>query len=632
MKASVINCKKLLLIVFVVMSFNYTYAIIRYVKPVPSGTGSGLSWVNASSDLQLMINNCVSGDEIWVAQGTYFPIRKANSVNIISPGNKNNAFVLKSGVKLYGGFVGNEITLAARNYTANITSLSGETGTPALTDNFFHVVVSAANNSNTILDGFTIKNGYSNGNNSIVVNAQTIINKSGAGIYVSASLARILNCTFSNNNAVLNGAGLYDTLASALQLTNCKFLSNTAQHNGGGFYCVNASPVLTSSTFTQNAATTNGGALYANNSYVTINSGSYSGNVATGNGGAIYFGNGSSGSISSQKISGNTALKGAGFYSSYSTAELFHCSINSNNGNAVYAVNSPGLVFDDCAVKSNVSGSGAGFYLVECVSPVIKNCSILGNQAVTDGGGIFTYHASIKLTNCLIAGNAGVRGAGIYSTESANIISNCTITGNKGSSFGAAFTNLYVVNPALCTTNIYNSILWGNESGIISGQIYGPATTTNVSYSIVQNGYPGFANSIEDPLFVSPVAASMAPTTSGKYWFQSNTSPAYNRGLNLFIPTGITTDLNSNPRVVADTVDRGAFELQLVSRMHIPYTINTIKESKNITVCINRYIMYALAYSENWIKFISPSKTINRQCSQSKRVLILCASPGCFMT
>ena len=131
---------------------------------------------------------------------------------------------------------------------------------------------------------------------------------------------------------------------------------------------------------------------------------------------------------------------------------------------------------------------------------------------------------------------------------------------------------------------------------------------------------------------VSPVAASMAPTTSGKYWFQSNASPAYNRGLNLFIPTGITTDLNSNPRVVADTVDRGAFELQLVSRMHIPYAINTIKESKNITVCINRYIMYALAYSENWIKFISPSKTINRQCSQSKRVLILCASPGCFIT
>ncbi|MDR1601804.1 MAG: hypothetical protein LBS42_05195, partial [Tannerella sp.] len=88
---------------------------VRYVKA--TGTGDGSSWDNASNDLQKMINESDpnSDDEIWVFAGTYKPIHtasgwrydpndNANNNFPAADGGRDNAFVLKAGVKIYGGF------------------------------------------------------------------------------------------------------------------------------------------------------------------------------------------------------------------------------------------------------------------------------------------------------------------------------------------------------------------------------------------------------------------------------------------------------------------------------------------------------------------------------------------------
>ena len=74
---------------------------IRYVKPGGTGSGNG-SWNNASSNLQGMINASDEQDQVWVAAGEYQPA-------------SGQSFSMKEGVKIYGGFVGNETALIQRN-------------------------------------------------------------------------------------------------------------------------------------------------------------------------------------------------------------------------------------------------------------------------------------------------------------------------------------------------------------------------------------------------------------------------------------------------------------------------------------------------------------------------------------
>src|SRR5690554_4856835 len=87
----------------------------RYVKSVATGDGSGSSWDNASDDLQLMINESSDGDKIFVATGTYKPIRPADDLDAMEPTNSKNVVVMESGVKIYGGFASTETSPQERD-------------------------------------------------------------------------------------------------------------------------------------------------------------------------------------------------------------------------------------------------------------------------------------------------------------------------------------------------------------------------------------------------------------------------------------------------------------------------------------------------------------------------------------
>src|SRR5207237_787566 len=74
----------------------------------------------------------VSGDAVYVAQGTYKP-----SVGIQpSPTIRTNTFTLADGVAYYGGFPAGGGTLTSRDFSLYRTILSGDIGTPNVhTDN-----------------------------------------------------------------------------------------------------------------------------------------------------------------------------------------------------------------------------------------------------------------------------------------------------------------------------------------------------------------------------------------------------------------------------------------------------------------------------------------------------------------
>jgi hypothetical protein len=109
--------------------------IRSYVQAGGSGTGS--SWADASGDLQAMVNASASGDQVWVAAGTYKPT--TGTARTIS-------FQMKEGVAIYGGFAGSEATLSARpaiTFSQPSSSiLSGDIGTAGdASDNSYHVIL-----------------------------------------------------------------------------------------------------------------------------------------------------------------------------------------------------------------------------------------------------------------------------------------------------------------------------------------------------------------------------------------------------------------------------------------------------------------------------------------------------------
>lgn len=147
-------------------------------------------------------------------------------------------------------------------------------------------------------------------------------------------------------------------------------------------------------------------------------------------------------------------------------------------------------------------------------------------------------------------------GGGMLNMNSSPTLTNVTISGNRNEyegSGGGMFNFMSI-------PTIRNSIIWSNNGGEIAGD------AANVSYSIVQGGYPGATAA--DPLFVNPISAASALITAGDYRLQA-ASPAMNAGDNTLIPDGVTTERDGGPRIIGGTVDIGTYEVQFPSAVSI---------------------------------------------------------------
>ncbi len=487
MQALLSPVKNLILVLIGIACCNFCHATIRYVKPGSAGTAPYTTWATASSDLQAVINQCVAGDEIWVAAGTYKPNRKANALTVITPTDRNNAFVIKNNVKIYGGFSAVETLLSHRNPIANVVTLSGDIGaTGTITDNCYHVVIAAGiSGTTTLLEGVSISSGNANASAltpKIVVNTTNISPRFGGGLYKMSAALKVINCIIRQNEAIEFGAGLYEYSSISSKFLNCSFYQNICAGKGGGVYITGSSAIFDTCAI--------------------------SNNNAGGEGGGAYFAGAVSPALTACTFSSNTASSNGGGICNYATG-----------------------------------------------TPKITATILSGNNAGSTGGGIFNNNSPAKLTNCLINGNLAVGGGGIWNAFSNAVIVNCTIAANRSTAQGGAIGS-GSSNPVL-----ENCIVFGNTGVPAStNTFYNSGSSLTVDYSIIEGGYTGTGNFSSNPLFVGPVAAFLAPTTTGNYQLQK-CSPALNAGNNGSIPPGIATDLAGNPRVSFATTDRGAYEM-----------------------------------------------------------------------
>ncbi len=254
-----------------------------YVDLNATGTNNGSSWGNAYTTLGPALASATAGSAIWVATGTYTPTTTSD---------RNITFQINSGVKIYGGFAGNETSLSARNFQSNTTVLSGNIGNAASNlDNSIHVAMMLNCDTATVLDGFTISDGYAGTKDSVITNGIITYRSKGAGLYIYSGKPKITNCIFSGHTADFGG-GMY-MYADSSVVTKTTFTTNDCTH-GSGLMALKSKSVFDSCMFSNNAAWLGGGyggGIYNDSSSLKITRCTFKANSATF-GGGMYSANG----------------------------------------------------------------------------------------------------------------------------------------------------------------------------------------------------------------------------------------------------------------------------------------------------------------------------------------------------
>ncbi len=323
-------------------------------------TQNGLSWETACRTVQDGINIATSGDEIWVAQGTYVE-------NV----------TLKAGVAAYGGFIGAESALDQRNYRSLETIIDGNNAGSVVT-------APTGATSTTRIDGFTLRNGT--GTKPPIYNFYY-----GGGVYCDHSSPTIANNKITGNSVTVDGGGIYCSYSSPT-INNNVITANLAGSRGGGIYAADYSnPVIKDNEVSDNSAS--GGAGIQCNTYSnpTVKGNTISGNTGGGSyGGGIACYNGCSPVVTNNKIIGNsTGSNGAGIY--------FSGSVTPNTY--------PITVANNIIAGNTATGNGGGIYFFNTYNEAnakIENNTIIGNTG-SSGGGITCDSSAPKIANNIIA-------------------------------------------------------------------------------------------------------------------------------------------------------------------------------------------------------------------------------------
>ena len=351
-----------------------TSVTIRRVKPTEAGAKDGSSWANAMS-LTRALAASTSGDEVWVAAGTYKPHASTRTIS----------FTVKAGVKVYGGFAGTETSKDERDAEANHpTILSGDIGTTGThTDNSYHVATITGNNAE--LHDLTLTRGQAT--NTTPNSPERL----GGGLYVGAHTGIVLShCAFSQNTSDGSGGGLYTLASSSATLNHCIFRNNTSSVFSGGGAVFNGGATLNHCLFARNRSEASGGGVTfvgtaTLRNCVFAHNSSVSGAGFDGGGGA-YFGAGAT--VTNCTFYKNTAGNvGGGIRADAADFDLRNSLFFGNtaagtspNGPQVYVNNASRLRIDYCLI----AGGSAGLRLPDGTSGIPTNAVSLGGASETD--------------------------------------------------------------------------------------------------------------------------------------------------------------------------------------------------------------------------------------------------------
>jgi parallel beta-helix repeat protein/predicted outer membrane repeat protein len=359
----------------------------------------------------------------------------------------------------------------------------------------------------------------------------------GGAIYCSNSNpviqhSRIDSCQASSQ---VSGGGIYCTSNSDPNISFNLITRNIR----GGIYCDNSNPTISNNNISGNVAGTSGlcSGIYCSESNPNIINNVISKNMG---GGEITCWNFSSPLITGNTISGDDSLYGAYGLGIACDMMSYPSILNNNimhNYGGILAGNTgttgyPGpLIYGNYISENRTDGPDGGWGGgIKCGGPVrIINNVIIGNSTGGNGHGgglcfsLYPGTTGLVVYGNVIKNNMAGSGGGVYFSSGAlsdtfelNELSNntaysngggiyfnsCTISLNKNTitwnmaSYGGA---IYHSNSSLMSRNC---IFWGNTAPTGSQFYLGTSSSANVTYSDIQEFWPGTGNIFTYPAFV----------------------------------------------------------------------------------------------------------------------------------
>ncbi|MBQ6197835.1 MAG: hypothetical protein IJK44_01190 [Bacteroidales bacterium] len=252
-----------------------------YVKASGSG-GNGLSWSSALTPVQMwnMITLASAGDDSAKKSALFAAIDGATfhlgagdynfgaaaSLAVSEASTLNITF--KGGYPAAGG---------SRDLANYDTSFTGDDDADGTGD---HRILTLDGDMSITFDGITFTKGLTSGSGDA---------RFGGGVWIKAGSHSFVDCTFSENSAVLGGAIRFDSTGS-LTLTRTTFSSNTSSSDGGALSLKAGTIRIEECSFSGNSGEI-GGAIDSfkdtSSPVVTIIGGSFTDNTASVKGGAI---------------------------------------------------------------------------------------------------------------------------------------------------------------------------------------------------------------------------------------------------------------------------------------------------------------------------------------------------------
>lgn len=272
-----------------------SHAIVYVDREAIGPMHDGTSWSAAFNSISDGLKAAKSGDSVWVKFGTY-----------------HEKLMLDNDIKLYGGFIGTEVSPQQRIMSAFPSTIDAGNGGG---------VIEVGRYVRATIDGFNIQRGSA---------------ARGGGIYCSTdSIVNISNCRIEKCHAAQYGGGVYYGTYTQGEMSGCVLSFNSAPNGGGAVVEYHSYPTINGCLFVKNSADTSGGGLYC-----PFHSGAYLENCtlalnnAGASGGAVYAYQGGPVTLKSCIIAFNSAPAGGGLFGggSSSQASFSHCDLYSNIG------------------------------------------------------------------------------------------------------------------------------------------------------------------------------------------------------------------------------------------------------------------------------------------------------------